>query len=100
MKAKNKKTKPKYNVFQNIWFMISLAWRQKEKKVIFTMVLLVLLGVSLNLINLYIAPTILNAIETKVSFSELIITILVFITALTLTNALNSYVNSNVLYGK
>lgn len=100
MKAKNKKTKPKYNVFQNIWFMISLAWRQKEKKVIFTMVLLVLLGVSLNLINLYIAPTILNAIETKVSFSELIITILVFITALTLTNALNSYVNSNVLYGR
>ena len=66
------KKKPKYNMLQNSWFMITLAWKKQEKKVIFTAILLVLLGVALNLINLYIAPTILNAIETKASFTTLI----------------------------
>ena len=54
MKAtQKKKKKPKYNMFQNSWFMIKLAWRQNEKKVIFTAILLALLGVILNLINLF-----------------------------------------------
>lgn len=94
------KKKPKYNMFQNSWFMIKLAWKQKEKKVIFTAILLVLFGVALNLINLYIAPTILNAIETEASITTLIKTILVFMIAIVLTNAFNSYVNANILYGR
>jgi len=101
MKGANKtKKKPKYNMFQNSWFMIKLAWKQKEKKVIFTGVLLVLLGVAMNLIDLYIAPTILNAIESKASFGNLMTTILAFITALVVTYASNSYINTNVLYGR
>ena len=94
------KKKPKYNMLQNSWFMITLAWKKQEKKVIFTAILLVLLGVALNLINLYIAPTILNAIETKASFATLITTILVFVTALVLTYAFDSYINANILYGR
>lgn len=101
MKAKNKtKKKPKYNMFQNSWFMIQLAWKQKEKKVVFCAILLVILGVALNLIDLYIAPTILKAIETGASFTTLITTILVFISALALTYAFNAYVNANILYGR
>ena len=100
MKKNQTKKKPKFNMFQNSWFMIKLAWKQKEKKVIFTGILLVLFGVALNLINLYIAPTILDAIETGVSFGELITTILVFVTALILTYAFNEYVMANVLYGR
>ena len=101
MKVRNQsKKKPKYNMFQNSWFMIKLAWKQKEKKVIFTAILLVLLGVALNLINLYIAPTILKAIETGASFTTLITTILVFVSALALTYAFNAYVSANVLYGR
>ena len=100
MKKNKDKKKPKYNMFQNSWFMINLAWKQKEKKVIFTAILLVLFGVALNLINLYIAPTILDAIETKVSFEQLITTILVFVGALVLTYASNAYVNANILYGR
>ena len=95
-----KKKKPKYNMFQNSWFMIKLAWKNKEKKVVFIVMLLVLFGVALNLISLYIAPAILEVIENKGSFSELIKTILVFVTALVLTYALNAYVNANVLYGR
>lgn len=97
---KQAKKKPKYNMFQNSWFMIKLAWKQKEKKVILTGILLVLLGVATNLIDLYIAPTILKAIETNASFGELMSTILVFITALVLTYAFNSYIKTNVLYGR
>ena len=100
MKKNQTKKKPKFNMFQNSWFMIKLAWKQKEKKVIFTGILLILFGVALNLINLYIAPTILDAIETGVSFGELITTILVFVTALILTYAFNEYVMANVLYGR
>ena len=100
MKNNQNKKKPKYNMFQNSWFMIKLAWKQKEKKVIFTGILLILFGVALNLINLYIAPTILDAIETGVSFGQLLTTILVFVTALVLTYAFNEYVSANVLYGR
>lgn len=97
---KQAKKKPKYNMFQNSWFMIKLAWKQKEKKVILTGILLVLLGVATNLIDLFIAPTILKAIETNASFGELMSTILVFITALVLTYGFNSYIKTNVLYGR
>lgn len=97
---KQTKKKPKYNMFQNSWFMIKLAWKQKEKKVILTGILLVLLGVATNLIDLYIAPTILKAIETNASFGELMSTILVFITALVLTYGFDSYIKTNVLYGR
>ena len=97
---KQAKKKPKYNMFQNSWFMIKLAWKQKEKKVILTGILLVLLGVATNLIDLYIAPTILKAIETNASFGELMSTILVFITALVLTYGFDSYIKTNVLYGR
>ena len=100
MKKNQTKKKPKFNMLQNSWFMIKLAWKQKEKKVIFTGILLILFGVALNLINLYIAPTILDAIETGVSFGELITTILVFVVALILTYAFNEYVMANVLYGR
>ena len=100
MRKNKDKKKPKYNMFQNSWFMIKLAWKQKEKKVIFTAILIVLFGVALNLINLYIAPTILDAIETGVSFGQLITTILVFVGALVLTYASNAYVNANTLYGR
>lgn len=101
MKGRNQqKKKPKYNTFQNVWFMIKLAWKQKEKKVIFTAVLLVLLGVALNLINLHIAPTILNAIETGVSFARLITIIVIFVSALVFTFACNAYISENVLYGR
>lgn len=101
MKATQKqKKKPKYNMFQNSWFMIKLAWRQNEKKVIFTAILLALLGVALNLINLYIAPAILDVIENGAGLKELLTTIFIFVAALIFTYAFNSYVSANVLYGR
>ena len=51
---------------QNVWFMIKLAWTSGEKKVLVLGLLSALLAVALNLINLYITPTILSAVERHV----------------------------------
>ena len=100
-KAKKEKApKPKYNMAQNSWFMIKLAWTSGEKKVIVLSLLSALFAVALNLINLYVSPTILSVVERQASVRELIITIVVFVAALMLVSAASSYVNTNTLYGR
>lgn len=100
-KAKKEKApKPKYNMAQNSWFMIKLAWTSGEKKVIVLSLLSALFAVALNLINLYVSPTILSVVERKASVSELILTIVVFVVALMVVSAVSSYVNTNTLYGR
>ena len=100
-KAKKEKApKPKYNMAQNSWFMIKLAWTSGEKKVIVLSLLSALFAVALNLINLYVSPTILSVVERQASVTELIVTIVVFVAALMLVSAASSYVNTNILYGR
>lgn len=103
MKGKTKpekKPKPKYNMGQNSCYMIKLAWTIGEKKVIVLSLLSAFTAVAMNLINLYISPTILSVVERKASVTELIGTIAVFVTALMLVSAASSYVNANTLYGR
>lgn len=103
MKEKTKKEKspkPKYNMAQNSWYMIKLAWTSGEKKVIVLSLLSALFAVALNLINLYVSPTILSVVERQASVTELIVTIVVFVAALMLVSAASSYVNTNTLYGR
>ena len=57
-------------------------------------------AVALNLINLYVSPTILSVVERQASVTELILTIVVFVAALMLVSAASSYVNTNTLYGR
>lgn len=100
-KAKKEKApKHKYNMAQNSWFMIKLAWTSGEKKVIVLSLLSALFAVALNLINLYVSPTILSVVERQASVTELIVTIVVFVAALMLVSAASSYVNTNTLYGR
>lgn len=97
---KEKTPKPKYSMWQNSWFMIKLAWTSGEKKVIALSLLSAVLAVALNLINLYVSPTILSAVERHASISELVWTILVFVFALMLVSAASAYVDTNTLYGR
>ncbi len=97
---KEKAIKPKYNMAQNAWYMIKLAWKSKEKKVLVLSLLSATLAVALNLINLYVSPTILSVVERQASVSELILTIVVFVALLMLVSAASSYVNTNTLYGR
>ena len=97
---KEKAPKPKYNMAQNSWFMIKLAWTTGEKKVIVLSLLSAFTAVALNLINLYVSPAILSVVERKASVTELIVTIVVFVVALMLVSAASSYVNTNTIYGR
>ncbi len=95
-----KSPKSKYNMLQNSAYMIRLAWTSGEKKVIVLGLLSTLTAVGLNLINLYVSPTILGAVENHASVGELLITVAVFVGALMLMSAASAYVNTNTLYGR
>lgn len=97
---KEKASKPKYNMGQNSWFMIKLAWTSGEKKVLVLSLLSALTAVALNIINLYVSPTILSVVERHASVSELIWTISAFTLALMLVSASSAYVNTNTMYGR
>ncbi len=95
-----KESKPKYNMWQNSWFMMKLAWTSKEKKVIVFCLLSAMLTVALNLVNLYVSPTILSAVERHAPVTELIFTIVSFTFGIMLVSAASAYVNANTLYGR
>lgn len=99
-KEKPKKEKPKYNMWQTSWFMIKLAWNAKEKKVLVLCLLAIILAVASNLVQLYISPTILAAVESKASVSELLLTIIGFAAGSILIAAASAYVEANTLYGR
>lgn len=97
---KEKLSKPKYNMWQCSGYMIGLAWRKKEKKVLVLCLLQAFLAVATNLVNLYVLPSILSAVERQAPFTVLIATILIFVTLIMFCAAATSYVNSNTLYGR
>ena len=99
-KKKEKSAKPKYNMWQCSAYMISLAWREKEKKVLLLCLLQVFLAVASNLVNLYVSPTILSVVERRASTTELLTTVLMFVMLVMFCSASTSYVNSNALYGR
>ena len=98
-KPKEPKEKPKYNLFQNSAYMISLAWR-RQKSVLSLCVILAALAVAQNLLGLFVTPAILGAIESGASVGELVTTILWFAGALVLVGAANGYVGTNTLFGR
>ena len=95
-----KKVPRKYNTIQNIWFMIKLAWKSKEKKVLVIGSLISLLTVIQNLLNLYVSPVILGAVEDHVSVQNLLFIIAVFVLTLMVVSAALTYVNENAIYGR
>lgn len=95
-----KKVPRKYNTIQNIWFMIKLAWNSKEKKVLVIGSLISLLTVIQNLLNLYVSPVILGAVEDHVSVQNLLFIIAVFVLMLMVVSAALTYVNENAIYGR
>lgn len=95
-----KKEKPKYNMAQNTWFMVKLAWTSREKKVLVLGLLSALLTVALNLINLYVSPTVLGVVERHGSLGELAATLGGFVLALMVVSAAANYISTNVRFGQ
>ena len=99
-KENEKSAKPKYNMWQCSAYMISLAWREKEKKILLLCLLQVFLAVMSNLVNLYVAPSVLSVVERGASITELLTMVLLFVILIMFCSAATSYVNSNTLYGR
>ena len=98
-KVSSEKSKVRYNMFQNSAYMINLAWRVKEKKVIFLCLMSAFLAVSSNLVTLYVTPTILGVVEHHAPIQELLLTVFLFVGAMMVISAAKAYVNANKKYG-
>ena len=93
------KTKPKYSVWQNVRFMLALAWR-KGKDVLALCVLFAALSLGINLVQLFIAPVVLAQVEAHAPLPRLLGAIAGFALALILLNGLLGYVDQNTMFGR
>lgn len=98
-KKKEQKKKAKYSMARCIKYMLSLAWKHM-KSVIGVAVLLATVSVVLNLVQLYVAPEILERVEQQASMGELLGTITVFSAAIFFLMTARSYINNNTLLGR
>lgn len=99
-RKKEKTPRPKYNMWQNCGYMISLAWREREKKVLVLSLLSAIFSVATSLVNLYISPVILSEVENRASVSRLIGIILMFSGLLMLCLGASAYINGNTIFGR
>lgn len=90
---------PKYGILSNIQYMVSLAV-QVCKSVLLLASVQVILGVLLNLLELFVAPAVLRAIEKASSPSSLLTVIAFFSLGIIFTGTAADYVNMNTLYGR
>ena len=97
--SKHMKQKPAYGLGQNIAYMISLAWRQRRSVILLTITMAVV-AILLNLTQLFIVPSVLGAVEAKVSITELTVIILFFTSALILLSAAEAYLSSCSQFGR
>ena len=94
MKEKNK---PKYNIAQNVGWMIKIAWRAGKRVLLFC-VLTAALEIMYNLAQLYIAPEILRRVESHAAIGSLLGTILLFTAALFFALSARDYIKENTLF--
>lgn len=92
MKDKAKKEKPKYNIIQNVSWMINNAWKTC-RRLLFLVVAVAALEILYSLAGLYIAPEILNVVQSQGSMAELLTTIAFFTIALFVSKGLIYYLS-------
>ena len=99
LQSGKKKEKPQYNLWQNSGYMITLAW-QFKKSVLFLCLAVAALTVGNSLLGLFVAPSVLQAVEDAVPLPELLWLILMFTGGIMLASALLAYVEANTIYGR
>lgn len=75
------KEKTKYNLFQNLIYLLRACWQQ-TKGLLIIIWLMAFFQLMTNLVELYIAPVILQKVEQTVPLPEMLSTILLFTLAL------------------
>lgn len=91
--------KPRYGVWSNTRFMISLA-RRFCVSVLVLLVFQSLTVVAGNLLDLYVVPFILRVIESRGGLSRLLTVILLFTAGEVAVGAAKNYWDANVLFGR
>ncbi len=91
--------KPAYGMASNCAFMISRAWRS-AKSVLAVCAGLVLAAVAASLLELFVTPMILDAVERGVSPGELAGLIARFALGLVCAYSLQMYLKANTLFGR
>ncbi|MDE5597190.1 MAG: ABC transporter ATP-binding protein, partial [Lachnospiraceae bacterium] len=97
--AKHIKQKPAHSLGQNIAYMVSLAWSQRRSVILLNLAMSVA-AILLSLTQLFIVPSILGAVEDKVSVAEITVIILLFTGALILLSAAGAYLSSCAQFGR
>ena len=90
---------PQYGIVSNIQYMTGLAVRIC-KSVLILAVVQITLGVLMNLLELFVAPAILRAIEEGASLTVLLAVIAFFSLGIIFTGTAADYVNMNVIFGR
>ena len=91
--------KPKYNLWQNSWYMVKLAWRY-SKSVLAICIILAAATAGETVVQLLIAPGILQKLELRASLPQLLGAIAIFTGALILFAATKEYFDLNKLFGR
>ncbi len=93
------KKKPKYNLWQMIYYMIKIAWKVR-KTVLINCLITAFFFVVASFTELMFVPAILNQVESAIEIVKLIKLIIFFTLALTLINGLNSYLSIQPLFAR
>ena len=93
-----KREKPTYSVWQNVWYMIKAAWKE-ERGILMLCVVPEVLAFLASLSELFIAPAILQKVETRAALSELLWTIAGFTMALVCFRGMEFYISARWLLG-
>jgi len=91
--------KPKYNLWQNSGYMIAAAWK-RHKPVLWLCIITAALSVAASTLGIFIAPSIIYAVETAAPIGRLVFIILAFAGALLMVGAAEAYVATNILFGR
>ena len=95
---KEKKPKPKYNMLQNVSFMLKTAAEAKEKKVIVVIAALVVIAVGSNLLGVYAAPLVIKGLQDNLPLEKLLLTVLWVYGSMAALSMIQSYINTGKTY--
>ncbi len=89
----NKKKSKRVNMWKSIAYMLSMAWKH-SKIVLPTVVVVSALSIGANIVQLYVAPAILQKAEEYAPWQELLGTVVLFSGLLFLLSTLREYATS------
>ena len=92
-------SKPKYNTGQNTLYMVGRAWREC-RSVLYLALAVAAVGVAVNLLELFVVPTILQAVESAAEVGSLLKLIGAVSAAMLAVYCLQTYLNANVMFGR